>query len=481
MSRHGFSSLVGIMNVRLPVLLGLITLMTVLDAANARPEPLLPPFPPERESHHPLDVDIKDADLKEAEARLARLRKSLEPKKLDDLIKQIAQKVLADRNLVEKLKKNIKPEMIQKLTKSVQDGKLDGFEPLVRHLLLEHNQVKNLISPEDKEKIRRWVESNPNARKDIKNFLNQQTGPTVPVVKGKEKDPPKKNPPATTKKQPPTTATAKKPAQNKDSGSSSGEDPARRNNPRPLDYLPPESAEWVKRNLEDIIISLGRWSDTPAGQSLQKVLEDIAGRGKGNPTISPELAEQAKNLAQLLPRFDGQLPGGRGREMDLSRAAQEPSLLRLPNWTPSFPTGFHPRSASWSDLILVALLITAGIALTQLGLRVGRVWPTSAEKPLGPWPVLPENVSTGADLVRAFEYLAVLRLGPTARMNNHVSRAANLAALPTLDSEQLDDSVWFLTELYELARYAPENLTLSPELVLRVRRELAYVAGVAAQ
>ena len=44
----------------------------------------------------------------------------------------------------------------------------------------------------------------------------------------------------------------------------------------------------------------------------------------------------------------------------------------------------------------------------------------------GPWPVRPEAVRTRDELVRAFEYLALLLLGPAARSRNHREIAAGL-------------------------------------------------------
>jgi hypothetical protein len=76
---------------------------------------------------------------------------------------------------------------------------------------------------------------------------------------------------------------------------------------------------------------------------------------------------------------------------------------------------------------------------------------------LGPWPVRPEDVSTRTELIRAFDYLALLRLGPAARSWHHRAVARQWAAL----SEASQAPAETLAGLYETARYTdgPEALT----------------------
>ena len=95
---------------------------------------------------------------------------------------------------------------------------------------------------------------------------------------------------------------------------------------------------------------------------------------------------------------------------------------------------------------------------------------------LGPWPVRPEAVHTRDELVRAFEYLALLLLGPAARSRNHREIAAGLGrgrrdprAPPTA-----------LAGLYEQARYAPPDEALPDADLAAARADLSLLAGVAA-
>jgi hypothetical protein len=99
---------------------------------------------------------------------------------------------------------------------------------------------------------------------------------------------------------------------------------------------------------------------------------------------------------------------------------------------------------------------------------------------LGPWPVRPESVSTRGELVQAFEHLALLLLGPTARTCHHLELAGRMGAQPALDGDRRREAADDLARLYEQARYTPDNETLSPESMSRARRELCYLAGVIA-
>jgi hypothetical protein len=95
---------------------------------------------------------------------------------------------------------------------------------------------------------------------------------------------------------------------------------------------------------------------------------------------------------------------------------------------------------------------------------------------LGPWPVRPEAVATRDELVRAFEYLALLRLGPAARSQNHRDIAAGLGA----EDEARRPAAERLAGLYEQARYAPPDEALPDADLADARAALSLLAGVAA-
>jgi hypothetical protein len=84
-------------------------------------------------------------------------------------------------------------------------------------------------------------------------------------------------------------------------------------------------------------------------------------------------------------------------------------------------------------------------------------------------------VRTRDELVRAFEYLALLRLGPAARHRNHREIAADLGA-----GGPRSAAAERLAGLYEQARYAPPDEVLPDADLAAARADLCLLAGVAA-
>jgi hypothetical protein len=87
---------------------------------------------------------------------------------------------------------------------------------------------------------------------------------------------------------------------------------------------------------------------------------------------------------------------------------------------------------------------------------------------LGPWPLEPRSIETPDDVIRAFEYLSVLELGPDAVTWNHVDIALALGRqFPTLAGNAIQ-----LGAHYEEARYAPPSEAMSPASVRMAREEI---------
>src|SRR5207253_10932011 len=99
---------------------------------------------------------------------------------------------------------------------------------------------------------------------------------------------------------------------------------------------------------------------------------------------------------------------------------------------------------------------------------------------LGAWPVHPSAIRTRADLVKAFEYLAVLLLGPQARTHHHLDLAEELGKEATGEDPRRSEAARSLAYLYEIARYTPDDETLPPDELATARRELSFLAGAAA-
>jgi hypothetical protein len=235
---------------------------------------------------------------------------------------------------------------------------------------------------------------------------------------------------------------------------------------------------------------------------------------KAGPNAADLLANLGlKDDAEFLKGlFRGKIPGGNdgylakavaratkvARELPLDKIASGDFSGVFENWhMPSLPrlnfsfggrdtsTSGSPGSASggvgastgtqfvWVVLVLVlvAFLWKGKELLGPKGAATDGAWK------LGPWPVRPENVRTRADLVRAFEYLAFLVLGPAARPRNHLDLAD---ALGSTGTEPIRRKVATrLARLYEHARYAPQEEALPDADLKAARCDLTYLAGVA--
>jgi hypothetical protein len=146
---------------------------------------------------------------------------------------------------------------------------------------------------------------------------------------------------------------------------------------------------------------------------------------------------------------------------------------------PAGPVVPAETTGGGTEVVFLALgAATAGLIAWGLLRRRGLLGPDGAGVGwrLGPWPVRPEAVATRDELVRAFEYLALLRLGPAARSRNHRDIAAGLGA----EDEARRPAAERLAGLYEQARYAPPDEALPDADLADARAALSLLAGVAA-
>jgi hypothetical protein len=139
---------------------------------------------------------------------------------------------------------------------------------------------------------------------------------------------------------------------------------------------------------------------------------------------------------------------------------------------PSLPSGSLAisQAALW---ILVALGLV--LVLWQMARRVGRPGQVGPGWRPGPWPVDPARISSRADLIAAFDHLALLCLGQQARTWNHQTIGNGLGTDPERRRAALE-----LASLYEWARYAPEADALSDQALASARHDLCFLAGGAA-
>jgi hypothetical protein len=250
-------------------------------------------------------------------------------------------------------------------------------------------------------------------------------------------------------------------------------------------------ARWVLRNAEWLSQKAGPLSQSPALQ--EAIAELTSGRRGEQGAAGPSALASGLNskLASLVDRTRSWIP-----EDSLEKLKELPwpslsEMKRLGRWKlpagslPSLgsatPPALPTARGSGSSLTWVALgllLVGAGILTVVLyRQKLVQERQRSGTQELGPWPVSPEMVASREDLVRAFEYLSVLKLGPGSRSWNHRWIATQMAVAESNGCH----AIGHLATLYEQARYAPAEDVLSEEAFRTARRDLCSLAGVAAR
>ena len=205
-----------------------------------------------------------------------------------------------------------------------------------------------------------------------------------------------------------------------------------------------ESPAW-QRAAEELQASL-RSPDAASRWGLEKWADRFRGLAERLPMALPEGAlEPLRRLpTPALPRWDVGVP---------SLGRWTPSVLTAPG-APTLPRATMNDTVMWL-LVVVLLGLTGWWMFRGAGRRTER---QAAARALGPWPVAPNDVATRAELVQAFDYLALLTLGPAARTWNHRVVARRWEAI----AESARASAPLLADLYEAARYTPGPAALAP-------------------
>ncbi len=257
--------------------------------------------------------------------------------------------------------------------------------------------------------------------------------------------------------------------------------PAQPHEPSLWGRLEDKSNSWFKEHVNDWAKDMGEWADSPLGNSLRNALRRAGEHRPGSGEMPFNLAERTRGLTGPLGKIREYLPTERLRSLDLVGRLRNAHLPSLPSGGMTAPSLASVRRASGSGV--VSALLWALVLLTLAGvLWKSLCWYREQAANgdgwrLGPWPVRPESVATRAELVSAFEYLAVLCLGQVALACNHLDLAARLGAREGTDFEK-QRAAENLAGLYEQARYAPPDEALRPEELAAARRDLCLLAGV---
>jgi hypothetical protein len=138
---------------------------------------------------------------------------------------------------------------------------------------------------------------------------------------------------------------------------------------------------------------------------------------------------------------------------------------------PQFSGPSLPTVGAWvSWLLFVLLFMVAGLWVLR---HTRRTAPKVNERAgMGPWPVRPEKVSTRAEFVQAFDYLALWTLGLDVKSWNHVAVAERWSR----NSPAHAGIARALASLYESARYTAGADELPADTRDQVRRSLVQLA-----
>jgi hypothetical protein len=249
--------------------------------------------------------------------------------------------------------------------------------------------------------------------------------------------------------------------------------------PSLLERMQEDTTSWLVENPDimgdviEAITKIGRGEDgAPLAELLRSVrLNDFSGIGASEP--AQELSRHFSDVAGFFQRH-----GGEWIEAHADIYAKLPSLPRLHAPTVSVSPSAAADSDGWAPALLSVLMLGAFVLfLCKWGIVAPAQRGEGEEWRLGSWPVSPGGVSTRQDVVRAFEHLVLLRLGPAADACHHLDLAARLAAQDSGNSARRQ-AAEMLAGLYEQARYAPAEEALSEGQLTDARHALCFLAGV---
>lgn len=153
-------------------------------------------------------------------------------------------------------------------------------------------------------------------------------------------------------------------------------------------------------------------------------------------------------------------------------------VVRLPSFGPSSPGSGgmqfsgSPAQPSRAFTTVAVVVAVAGVLwiLRQRYRRAKLAGPLGAS---AAWTLVPpESIASKDDLIQAFEYVSLLRLGLDARSRHHRALAADLG-----DTEPQRSAARQLADFYEQARYAPVQEPLPEGAFLQARSALSLLSG----
>ncbi len=437
--------------------------MATAQFSRQRPAPVAPMA--HKESHHDLPGGLDLSNPQELMAQ--RLRGLEELHQLQDQVREL----LKDPKFREQMG-NFSDEQLQRLREKLLKGEgLSQDRTWAR--LLDQVRAHNKLDQGQIDYLKRWAER---AEKKQPSREPARATPDNEAKSSPSQPPP---PPSDSASPPPDQPTPTEPA------------------PSLLDRFQEDTTKWLMENFEGVsgdflqaLTEIGDESNTPLADLLRSVPQsDFSGINLRDHPLLPAL--QTGTISRYLSGVGDFFHRQSGFAERVGALFPKPSLPSLPNVggpSVSMHTPSTPESDGWLPAVLCLLLFGMIVLLVWkkgFGSSGQAGFGADGEWKLGSWPVPPGAVSTRQDLIRAFEYLALLCLGPAAATCHHRQLAERLAELPPhppvpggMGGASRRQTAEMLAWLYEQARYAPADEALSQEQLSDARHALSSLAGV---
>jgi hypothetical protein len=227
----------------------------------------------------------------------------------------------------------------------------------------------------------------------------------------------------------------------------------------------PENTGAFEKALQSLAGRQSNSNGPEAGGPWKKATEDLASWIVNRTDWPKKLADRTsaffQDLRYTIPELGASLNNG---------------LARLPVGRPASPAGSVDTETIIVGIFALAIALAGWklLGMRKVAIERRQVHGMAIEEQ----PVAPSSIDNRDDLVQAFEYLALLRLGVAGRTCNHLAVAAKL------NEDELDDSrraaAGELARLYERARYVPDPAPFGEADLAAARRDFSLLGGVAA-
>ncbi len=402
---------------------------------------------PPKQSHYPLP---DESELRDDPERMAeRLRELRELHQLQDQMRELLQ----NPDIVNQIKRRLTDEQLRRLQEGILQAGGSGGENDWNELLRQTGSQSKL-NERQLDILRRWFEEGRVTSPFDPPSMNSHPPSLPPILSGPAPDP--KSMPF----------------------------------PPPLpqrsfwDRLQDASEKWLSEHVEELGDDMARALTEMGADKAGTPLAELVRAMKQANLPTGSLTEPAAELSRYLPNVGAFLNEQRGNwdeVFSLFRDVPGPSLPAL-GGGPAMPSLSSAAPASGNGNAASLTLLTFGV-FVLLVWKMG-VWSwlqkdgeEAGEWRPGAWPVAPDAVATRQDLVHAFEHLALLCLGQSASTCHHRELAGRLIEQDAGDPTRRQ-AVELLAGLYEQARYAPAEESLSQAELSDARHALRYLAGV---